>query len=86
MKEEDKKKIIQKLIDKGLCSIDADLVLNKAIEYESIHRYKTIEYYAEDLADLILQSTFIDKSNGEVKIKPFKVGIDHNTGKTMIEY
>jgi hypothetical protein len=86
MEEEDKNKIIQKLIDKGLCSIDADLVLNKAIEYESIHRYKTIEYYAEDLADLILQSTFIDKSNGEVKIKPFKLGIDYNTGKTMIEH
>lgn len=86
MKEEDKDKIIQKLINKGLCSVDANLVLNKAIEYGSLKSNSSIEYYANDLADLILQTTFIDKQSGKVETKPFKLSIDYNTGKTIIDY
>lgn len=86
MKEEDKNKIIQKLINKGLCGVDANLVLNKAIEYGSLRGYSTIEYYANDLADLILQTAYINKQTGEVDAKPFKLSIDYNTGKTIIDY
>jgi hypothetical protein len=46
MTEEKKQEILQKLEDKGLCSIDANLILNKAVEYSSIEGEYLIERYA----------------------------------------
>lgn len=84
MTEERKQQILQKIQDKGLCSIDAEIILKHAIKYASNTNKGEydIEYYALDLTDLLLSTTFIDKKTGEVKNKKFKLGIDYNTGAT----
>jgi hypothetical protein len=80
MTEERKQQILQKIQDKGLCSIDAEIILNRAIKYASNKGEYVIEYYALDLTDLLLSTTFIDKKTGDVK---FKMSIDYNTGSTI---
>lgn len=79
MTQEKKQEILQKLEDKGLCSIDANLILNKAVEYSSIEGEYVIERYAIELANLLLSTTVFDKKTGE---KEFKLGIDYKTGAT----
>ena len=80
MTEERKQQILQKIKDKGLCSIDAEIILKHAIKYASNKGEYVIEYYALDLTELLLSTTFIDKKTGEVK---FKMSIDYNTGSTI---
>lgn len=79
MTQEKKQEILQKLEDKGLCSIDANLILDKAIQYSSVKGEYVIERYAIELAELLLSTTVFDKKTGE---KEFKLGIDHKTGAT----
>jgi predicted transcriptional regulator YheO len=61
MTQEKKQEILQKLEDKGLCSIDANLILDKAIQYSSVKGEYVIERYAIELADLLLSTTVFDK-------------------------
>lgn len=79
MTQEKKQEILQKLEDKGLCSIDANIILDKAIQYSSVKGEYVIERYAIELADLLLSTTVFDKKTGE---KEFKLGIDYKTGAT----
>lgn len=79
MTQEKKQEILQKLEDKGLCSIDANLILDKAIQYSSVKGEYVIERYAIELADLLLSTTVFNKKTGE---KEFKLGIDYKTGAT----
>jgi predicted phage-related endonuclease len=68
MTQEKKQEILQKLEDKGLCSIDANLILDKAIQYSSVKGEYVIERYAIELADLLLSTTVFNKKTGD-KIK-----------------
>jgi hypothetical protein len=61
MTQEKKQEILQKLEDKGLCSIDANLILDKAIQYSSVKGEYVIERYAIELADLLLSTTVFNK-------------------------
>ena len=61
MTQEKKQEILQKLEDKGLCSIDANIILDKAIQYSSVKGEYVIERYAIELADLLLSTTVFDK-------------------------
>lgn len=79
MTQEKKQEILQKLEDKGLCSIDANLILDKAIQYSSVKGEYVIERYAIELADLLLSTTVFNKKTGE---KEFKLEIDYKTGAT----
>jgi hypothetical protein len=79
MTQEKKQEILQKLEDKGLCSIDANLILDKAIQYSSVKGEYVVERYAIELADLLLSTTVFNKKTGE---KKFKLAIDYNTGAT----
>jgi hypothetical protein len=79
MTQEKKQEILQKLEDKGLCSIDANLILDKAIQYSSVKGEYVIERYAIELADLLLSTTVFNKKTGE---KEFKLEIDYKTGET----
>jgi hypothetical protein len=63
MTQEKKQEILQKLEDKGLCSIDANLILDKAIQYSSVKGEYVIERYAIELADLLLSTTVFNKKN-----------------------
>jgi hypothetical protein len=63
MTQEKKHEILQKLEDKGLCSIDANLILDKAIQYSSVKGEYVIERYAIELADLLLSTTVFNKKN-----------------------
>lgn len=79
MTQEKKQEILQKLEDKGLCSIDANIILDKAIQYSSVKGEYVIERYAIELADLLLSTTAFNKKTGE---KEFKLEIDYKTGAT----
>lgn len=79
MTQEKKQEILQKLEHKGLCSIDANLILDKAIQYSSVKGEYVIERYAIELADLLLSTTVFNKKTGE---KEFKLEIDYKTGAT----
>lgn len=86
MTEEKKQEILQKLQEKGLCSVDANVILDEAIDF-ILNKNKLesdIEKYALYLAHLLKSNFFIDKKTGEVKNKKFKLGIDYNTGATVI--
>jgi hypothetical protein len=69
MTQEKKQEILQKLEDKGLCSIDANLILDKAIQYSSVKGEYVIERYAIELADLLLSTTVFNKKTGEKEFK-----------------
>ena len=84
MTEEKKQEILQKLQEKGLCSVDANVILDEAIDF-ILNKNKLesdIEKYALYLAHLLKSNFFIDKKTGEVKNKEFKLGIDYKTGAT----
>lgn len=80
MTEEKKQEILQKLQEKGLCSVDANVILDEAVEFVLNKVDFNIEHYALYLANLLQSNFFIDKKTGEVKNKKFKLGIDYNTG------
>ena len=77
MTEEKKQEILQKLQEKGLCSVDANLILDEAVEFILNKVDSDIEHYALYLADLLQSNFFIDRKTGEVK---FKLSIDYKTG------
>ena len=79
MTQEKKQEILQKLEGKGLCSIDANIILDKAIQYSSVKGEYVIERYAIELADLLLSTIVFNKKTGE---KEFKLEIDYKTGTT----
>ena len=81
MTEDRKQQILQKLKQKGLCSVDADVMLEKAVEFILNKVDSDIEKYALYLADLLQSNFFIDKKTGEAK---FKLSIDYTTGATVI--
>lgn len=82
MTEEKKQEILQKLQEKGLCSVDANVILDEAIDFNLNKLESDIEKYALYLAHLLKSNFFIDKKTGEVKNKKFKLGIDYKTGAT----
>jgi hypothetical protein len=82
MTEEKKQEILQKLQEKGLCSVDANVILDEAVEFVLNKVDYNIEHYALYLANLLQSNFFIDKKTGEVKNKKFKLAIDYNTGTT----
>lgn len=79
MTEEKKQEILQKLQEKGLCSVDANVILDEAVEFVLNKVDYNIEHYALYLANLLQSNFFIDGKTGE---KEFKLGIDHKTGAT----
>ena len=79
MTEEKKQEILQKLQEKGLCSVDANVILDEAVEFVLNKVDYNIEHYALYLANLLQSNFFIDEKTGE---KEFKLGIDHKTGAT----
>ena len=79
MTEEKKQEILQKLQEKGLCSVDANVILDEAVEFILNKVDYNIEHYALYLANLLQSNFFIDRKTGE---KEFKLGIDHKTGAT----
>ena len=79
MTEEKKQEILQKLQEKGLCSVDANVILDEAVEFVLNKVDFNIEHYALYLANLLKSNFFIDGKTGE---KEFKLGIDHKTGAT----
>jgi hypothetical protein len=79
MTEERKQQILQKIQDKGLCSVDADIIFDRAVEFILNKVDSDIEHYALYLADLLQSNFFIDKKTGE---KEFKLEIDYKTGAT----
>lgn len=81
MTEERKQQLLQKIQDKGLCSVDADVILDKAVEFILNKVDSDIENYALYLADLLQSNFFIDKKTGGAK---FKLSIDYTTGATVI--
>jgi hypothetical protein len=82
MTEEKKQEILQKLQEKGLCSVDVNVILDEAVEFVLNKVDSNIEHYALYLANLLQSNFFIDKKTGEVKNKKFKLAIDYNTGAT----
>ena len=81
MTEERKQQILQKIQDKGLCSVDADIIFDRAVEFILNKVDSDIEHYALYLADLLQSNFFIDKKTGGAK---FKLSIDYTTGATVI--
>ena len=79
MTEEKKQEILQKLQEKGLCSVDANVILDEAVEFILNKVDYNIEHYALYLANLLQSNFFIDRKTGE---KEFKLGINHKTGAT----
>ena len=79
MTEEKKQEILQKLQEKGLCSVDANVILDEAVEFILNKVDYNIEHYALYLANLLQSNFFIDGKTGE---KEFKLGIDNKTGAT----
>ena len=79
MTEEKKQEILQKLQEKGLCSVDANVILDEAVEFVLNKVDFNIEHYALYLANLLQSNFFIDEKTGE---KEFKLEIDYKTGAT----
>ncbi len=77
MTEEKKQEILQKLQEKGLCSIDANVILDEAVEFVLNKVDFNIEHYALYLANLLQSNFFNDRKTDEVK---FKLSIDYKTG------
>ena len=62
-----------------MCSVDANVILDEAVEFVLNKVDFNIEHYALYLANLLQSNFFIDGKTGE---KEFKLGIDHKTGAT----
>jgi hypothetical protein len=80
MTEEKKQEILQKLQEKGLCSVDANVILDEAVEFVLNKVDYNIEHYALYLANLLQSNFFIDRNTGEVKFNKIQF-IDRNTGE-----